>query len=957
MTETSKSVGLIVAHSHWDREWRYPIWKNRMLLVEMLDGLLETLENEPRYGNFVLDGQCVALEDYLEVRPERADRVRAQIAAGRLSIGPWYTLPDLYPLDGECLVRNLLKGTRLAKKFGGCLHVGYNSFGWGQTAQFPQIYKEFGIDFVIAAKNVSRQRAPHCEYWWESPDGTRVLATRLGQHARANFFFNAYLPVCFGMEYLSEQYRLDWAQAGTVIHRADSAEAYRDHFRVARQRGWHDEPFCNAIEAAWKAMDDTLLPDFRLLMSGSDFTACQPELPRIIEEANRRFPEREFRHGTLEEYAEHLKTTLDPSRPEVVRGELRDGPPQAASANALATRITIKQLNKQAENLLLCRAEPLACLMAMQGAEYPRSFIELAWRHLLLAHPHDSLNGVTQDKTAADTEYRIHQAIELADAIFEKAAAELVSRIDLSAYAPEDVLLVLINPLSHPVRDVVKLCVDTPQEQKVWDFTAIDAEGNALAVQQVGRQEKTSPVNDLDARPWPFYLDRHTVHLETGEVPAGGYKVVKIVPRNTFYRKTEFWALTRTTPPGAIAASPHTLENEFLKVEISLAGTIDLLDKTTGRWHRGLLHFEDTGDVGDYWIYYPPYENRTCTSLGSPARIWLEDSGPLAATVGIAVNMSLPAFASRPENYVRGESCRSGEMRDLTITSWITLKKGQQHVEVKTQVDNTVRDHRLRLMLPCGVRAQAAAAAGHFTVDRRPAVPELNPQGEYWPEMQTLPMQSFIDISDGQHGLAVLNNCFTEYEAIDGEQTTLAITLFRAVKNIICTEFRAAGAFPDQDGGQLQTRLEYRYAIVPHRGDWRDADLFRQAQSFNAPPVTIQTSCHRTGSLPPQQGLFALKSAAQAREQQPEAQASGNQASGLVLSAFKKAEDRETYIVRLYNPTDATAAAAICLAGIKAAWRTTLDEVRCEPLAVEAGGQVRVSAAPGKIVTIELEMV
>ncbi len=49
------------------------------------------------------------------------------------------------------------------------MNIAYESFGWGQTAQFPQIYKGFGFDTVIVGKNVSRDRAPNSEFMWESP--------------------------------------------------------------------------------------------------------------------------------------------------------------------------------------------------------------------------------------------------------------------------------------------------------------------------------------------------------------------------------------------------------------------------------------------------------------------------------------------------------------------------------------------------------------------------------------------------------------------------------------------------------------------------------------------------------------------------------------------------------------------------------------------------------------------
>lgn len=209
----------VVTHTHWDREWRYPLWENRMKLVELMEELLEVLDTNNEYRSYLLDGQCVMIEDYLKVKPQDKDRIMKYVKEGRLSIGPWYSLPDLYPIDGECLVRNLLKGIRYSDSLGGHLNVAYESFDWGQIAQFPQIYKEFGLDTVIVAKNVSKDRAPNSEFMWEGPDGTQVLATRLGECARANFFMNSYIPIMYGMLYLSEEYKYKW---GRVISKTTS---------------------------------------------------------------------------------------------------------------------------------------------------------------------------------------------------------------------------------------------------------------------------------------------------------------------------------------------------------------------------------------------------------------------------------------------------------------------------------------------------------------------------------------------------------------------------------------------------------------------------------------------------------------------------------------------------------------------------------------------------------------
>ena len=58
-----KKIAHVVPHTHWDREWRYPIWQNRSFLVDFMDTLQETLERIPDYKQFNMDGQSVIFED------------------------------------------------------------------------------------------------------------------------------------------------------------------------------------------------------------------------------------------------------------------------------------------------------------------------------------------------------------------------------------------------------------------------------------------------------------------------------------------------------------------------------------------------------------------------------------------------------------------------------------------------------------------------------------------------------------------------------------------------------------------------------------------------------------------------------------------------------------------------------------------------------------------------------
>src|SRR5687768_9073271 len=71
----------VVSHTHWDREWYHPAERFRQRLVALIDELLEDLPGEGQC--FLLDGQTVVVEDYLEIRPERASDLAAALRAGK----------------------------------------------------------------------------------------------------------------------------------------------------------------------------------------------------------------------------------------------------------------------------------------------------------------------------------------------------------------------------------------------------------------------------------------------------------------------------------------------------------------------------------------------------------------------------------------------------------------------------------------------------------------------------------------------------------------------------------------------------------------------------------------------------------------------------------------------------------------------------------------------------------
>jgi mannosylglycerate hydrolase len=283
-------------------------------------------------------------------------------------------------------------------------------------------------------------------------------------------------------------------------------------------------------------------------------------------------------------------------------------------------------------------------------------------------------------------------------------------------------------------------------------------------------------------------------------------------------------------------------------------------------------------------------------------------------------------------------SRRSEETAALTILSEITLRWDSPEVEVNVSFDNRMEDHRLRVLFPTGLGEAARVDAGaHFWVERRPMRIRRVQDDLYYEDMQTQPHQQFIDATDGARGLAFINDCLTEYEALNDPERTVSLTLLRAVKNEICAEYRTVSEFPRQKGGQCLGPHRFRYAVAPHAGDWRAAGLARRAERFNAPALMVQTTAHM-GDLPREMSFCALDSA------------------DLRLSALKPAADRPTVIARIYNPTPAPADGTLrFFRPLRSAWRTNLNEDRIAPLDLNANGDLKLHGPVGGIWTVELE--
>src|SRR5713226_3614622 len=492
---------IIVPHTHWDREWYQTFQQFRVRLVHAVDKLLDILDRDPQFSHFMLDGQTIVLDDYLEVRPEQEERLKQYTRSGRIQVGPWYLQPDEFLVSGESLVRNLQFGLQRASEFGETMRVGYVPDTFGHIAQLPQILRGFGIDNAVFWRGVGAE-AHKSEFYWAAPDGTQVL----------------------------------------VIHLADALG-----YSNARDMPLNPQEFVARVELLTASLLPKATTNTLLFMNGSDHLEPQDGLPETIEAANQQLahinPEHEkilaryghleqnvqvshfeqihVRIGTLPQYIEAVRQQIErsPDTPlQTLSGEMRSSQYAYLLPAVLSTRMWIKQQNTATEHLLERWVDPLTTWAWKTGAPYPGGLVRLAWKILLQNHPHDSICGCSIDQVHREISVRFAQSQQIGEGVVAQAMQSLVSATDTRAPFPvthlsyEPIPIVVFNPAPGPRTALAQVVVQIPGSLR--NAVIVDEWGEQMLAQATHRWKQ-----ELGAMPIPRETLAAAVALAGVDVP------------------------------------------------------------------------------------------------------------------------------------------------------------------------------------------------------------------------------------------------------------------------------------------------------------------------------------------------------------------------------------------------------------------------------------------------------
>ncbi|WP_157000963.1 alpha-mannosidase [Agromyces laixinhei] len=808
---------VIVPHTHWDREWYEPHDVFRLRLVHMVDRLLGTLEEHPGY-RFTLDGQAAAIDDYLEIRPERRERVVAAIDRGQLAIGPFLILLDEFLCDGETIVRNLELGLRSSRRLGPEMRVGYLPDMFGHAAQMPQLLRGFGLRDAALWRGVPARIDRHA-FAWVAPDGSTVRT-----------------------EYLLDGY-------GNAL----------DLFALPGRLGALAAEYGRSI-ASWYGSDPILG------MLGTDHSAPPADLMPLVDAANASGGAVALAVDTIEGYVRRVAPDWAAGDDDalaalpVVDGELRSHARGNLLPGVFSIRTNLKQAMTDAER----RLSTAERLDAAFGVDDHRAFFDEAWYRLVESTAHDSVTGCGVDATAVEVESRLATAGHVARGVILRTMEQLAASVTPDRH-------VVVNPAGFARRAHVEIRLHDPERLELGDgVQLLEALPEVLGDEQLTTAELPKLLNRIHGRElfgqlinaWRFTDDG--LRFEVAEAPHGDFDLaeftdelerriasdasgdrtwrVEIIadPRRRAVVGIDVGGIgvasldpsTARATDDPVTVSARSLANRQLAVSVDERGAVRI-EAADGTVLTDVLRLVDEGDRGDSYNY-GPVDPASAVTEPTSVEVTVLESGPIRGRLLVRRSYVVPAGVDPIDR-----NRRSGASVDLVVDTVLELREGEPLLRVRMHFVNAAADHRLRVLVPAGAAAlPGSSAAGQYAVTERGRAGEGGPVGEF--PLPTYPVARFVHA--GQASLIVTKH--SEYEIVEDPQSgvdAIALTLVRAVGmmsvNVHPLRDEPAGAEFAVPGAQyLGTAVATEFAILPSAAGWAESGAARWAELVRVEP-------------------------------------------------------------------------------------------------------------------------
>ncbi|EOZ7505544.1 mannosylglycerate hydrolase [Enterobacter hormaechei] len=635
-----------------------------------------------------------------------------------------------------------------------------------------------------------------------------------------------------------------------------------------------------------------------LLPNGHDQMPLQQNIFAVMDKLREIYPQRQFVLSRFEDVFDHIDAHRDELA--TLKGEFIDGKYMRVHRTIGSTRMDIKIAHARIENKIVNVLEPLATLAWTLGFEYHHGLLEKMWKEILKNHAHDSIGCCCSDKVHREVMSRFELAEDMADNLTCFYMRKIVDNMPQS----EEDKLVMFNLTPWPREEVINTTIRLRASQ----FRLLDDRGNEIPYCLRSARE-------ID----PGLIDRQIVHygnydpfmefdIQLNQIlPSMGYRTLYIEPH------------VAGKLLAAEKSSEALLENAFWEITLNDDGTLRLLDKASGLIYDRALEIEESSDDGDEYDYSPSREEWRLTSAQGEHEVEVIHEAWQSRAV-IRHRMAVPADLAE-----RSARQQTGTLEaELTVT----LSHNSRRIDVEARLGNHADDHRVRVLIPTPFTTDTVLADTQFGSLTRPVQDEAmaNWQEEGWKEAP-LPVWNLLNyavLQERRNGMALFTEGLREFEVTGERQKTFALTLLRGVgvlgkEDLLLRPGRPSGIKMPVPDSQMRGQLTCRFSLFSFNGTPVSAGVAQQAKSWLTPvhcynkiPWDAMKLNRASFTTPCSYSLLTLAP------------------NGCVLSALKKAEDRDEMILRLYNPAE-TRSCDVALSvnrEVQACCETDMNEVR-----------------------------
>ena len=466
----------LIGHGHIDPVWLWPWTEGVSVVHSTFRAALDRMKETP---DVVFTASSAQFYQWVaDNDPGMMDEIRRRVAEGRWNVvGGWWVEPDMNIPSGEAMARQGLYGQlTLEKLVGRRATVAFNPDSFGHPGTLPQIIRLQGMEnYVFMRPEKHEKDLPANLFWWEGPDGSRVMTYRI----------------------------------------QDSYNAAGDEERMREKVGRFTEYAKNhpaPLIMLFYGHGDHGGGPTKTSINAFNVIRQEKDAPRLF-------------FGNVDNYFKDVRATQNLNLP-VVRDDL-----QHHAVGCYSAESEIKKNNRLAEAALVTAEKIAATGSMIWNARYPAEEFTKAWKQVLFLQFHDSLAGSSLAAHSQDAREGHNYALNIAHTSTALAVQKLEWQI--AAEDSDSEYLVVFNPHAWDVNANIEYDIDHKPLPLVTDDR-----GRSLPAQYIRAQSVTGRKRILFNAALPA-LGYRQIRIRRGKstaesrVSAAGNRL-----ENEFYRIT-----------------------------------------------------------------------------------------------------------------------------------------------------------------------------------------------------------------------------------------------------------------------------------------------------------------------------------------------------------------------------------------------------------------------------------